>query len=105
MPMTGDPGGAAGTTPADPAGETHRYAQLKAWRLAEAKRQALPAYVILHDATLAEIARRQPRDLDALAEVPGIGARKLERYGPALLELMAGLEWDPSHDCKAERSR
>jgi ATP-dependent DNA helicase RecQ len=86
-------------------GEAQRYAQLKAWRLAEAKRQALPAYVILHDATLAEIARRQPRDLDTLAGIPGIGARKLERYGPALLELMAGLEWDPSYDYKAERSR
>ena len=68
--------------------ESERYARLKAWRLAEARRQALPAYVILHDATLAEIARRRPRDLDALADVPGIGARKLERYGPALLELM-----------------
>jgi len=70
-------------------GEAQRYEQLKSWRLAEAKRQALPAYVILHDATLAEIARRKPRDLDALAEIPGIGARKLERYGPALLELLA----------------
>jgi ATP-dependent DNA helicase RecQ len=90
LPLTVAPGGAVGTTPADPAGEAHRYAQLKAWRLAEAKRQALPAYVILHDATLAEIARRQPRDLDALAEIPGIGARKLQRYGPALLELLAG---------------
>jgi ATP-dependent DNA helicase RecQ len=83
------PGGATEITSSDPAGETHRYAQLKAWRLAEAKRQALPAYVILHDATLAEIARRQPGDLGALAEIPGIGARKLERYGPALLELLA----------------
>jgi ATP-dependent DNA helicase RecQ len=74
----------------DAAGEAGRYARLKAWRLAEARRQALPAYVILHDATLAEIARRQPRDLAALEEIPGIGARKLERYGPALLELLAG---------------
>ena len=89
MPMTTAPGGTAEPTSADPAGEAQRYAQLKAWRLAEAKRQALPAYVILHDATLAEIARRQPRDLDVLAEIPGIGARKLERYGPALLELLA----------------
>ena len=87
--MTTASSGTAETTSADPAGEAQRYAQLKAWRLAEAKRQALPAYVILHDATLAEIARRQPRDLDALAEIPGIGARKLERYGPALLELLA----------------
>jgi ATP-dependent DNA helicase RecQ len=44
--------------------------------------------VILHDATLVEIARRQPRDLDALAGIPGIGARKLERYGAALLEVL-----------------
>ena len=73
----------------DPAGEAGRYAQLKAWRLAEARRQAVPAYVILHDATLVELARRQPRDIGALAEVPGIGARKLERYGPALLEVLA----------------
>jgi len=80
----------AATSPptADAAGEAGRYARLKAWRLAEAQRQALPAYVILHDATLAELARRMPRDLTALAEVPGIGARKLERYGPALLELL-----------------
>jgi len=48
--------------------------------------------VILHDATLAEIAHRQPRDLAALEEIPGIGARKLERYGPALLDLLAGPE-------------
>ena len=72
----------------DPAGAADRYARLKAWRLAEARRQALPAYVILHDATLAEIARRCPADLEALADIPGLGARKLERYGPALLELL-----------------
>jgi ATP-dependent DNA helicase RecQ len=72
------------------AGEAERYARLKAWRLEEARRQAVPAYVILHDATLAEIARREPRDLDALREIPGIGARKLERYGDALLEVVGG---------------
>jgi ATP-dependent DNA helicase RecQ len=72
----------------DPAGEAARYSRLKEWRLAEARRQAVPAYVILHDATLAEIARREPRDLDALGEIPGIGARRLERYGAALLEVM-----------------
>ncbi len=83
------PPSAATLTPAaDTAGEAERYTHLKAWRLAEARRQALPAYVILHDATLAEIARRAPRDLAALAEVPGIGVRKLERYGLALLELL-----------------
>jgi ATP-dependent DNA helicase RecQ len=85
--------GANATDPAastDPAGEAARYARLKAWRLEEARRQALPAYVILHDATLAEIARRRPADLAALAEIPGIGARKLERYGAAVLGLVSG---------------
>jgi ATP-dependent DNA helicase RecQ len=62
--------------------------RLKAWRLTEARTQAVPAFVILHDKTLAEIARRRPRDLTALGSISGIGARKLERYGPALIELM-----------------
>jgi ATP-dependent DNA helicase RecQ len=82
-------GGALPATGAThPAGEAGRYARLKAWRLTEARRQAVPAYVILHDATLAEIARREPRDLDALGDIPGIGARKLERYGAALLDVL-----------------
>jgi ATP-dependent DNA helicase RecQ len=59
---------------------------LKAWRSSEARSQAVPAYVILHDRTLAEIARRRPDSTVALASIAGIGARKLERYGPALLE-------------------
>jgi ATP-dependent DNA helicase RecQ len=92
MPAAGAKATAEGiahdSVPADAAGEPERYARLKAWRLAEARRQAVPAYVILHDATLVEIARRQPRDLDALAGMPGIGTRKLERYGAALLELV-----------------
>ncbi len=65
--------------------------RLKAWRLAEARAQAVPAYVILHDSTLADIARRAPRDIGALAGIAGIGARKLERYGSALLEIVAAV--------------
>jgi ATP-dependent DNA helicase RecQ len=61
---------------------------LKAWRRDEARSQGVPAYVILHDSTLAEIARTRPRDLDALAGLGGIGAKKLERYGDALLQLL-----------------
>ena len=63
---------------------------LKDWRMKEANAQGVPAYVIFHDATLAEIAARQPSSLEELAEIPGIGKRKLERYGEALLELIAG---------------
>jgi ATP-dependent DNA helicase RecQ len=77
------PGGALDAPGAD------RLSRLKSWRLAEAKAQGVPAYVILHDATLAEIARRTPRDLGALGGIPGIGAKKLERYGAALLDVVA----------------
>ncbi len=62
---------------------------LKDWRLQEANQQGVPAYVIFHDTTLAEIAARQPTSLEELAEIPGIGKRKLERYGEALLEQIA----------------
>jgi ATP-dependent DNA helicase RecQ len=59
--------------------------RLKAWRLGESRAQAVPAYVILHDKTLVDIAKMRPRTLDALGAIAGIGARKLERYGDALI--------------------
>jgi len=62
--------------------------RLKAWRLAEARAQSVPAFVILHDSTLMEIARTRPQNLAALAGVGGIGTKKLERYGAALLDLL-----------------
>ena len=40
--------------------------------------------------TLAEIARQRPRDVDALGDISGIGARKLERYGSALIGITSG---------------
>jgi ATP-dependent DNA helicase RecQ len=49
----------------------------------------VPAYVILHDSTLAELARRRPQTVAELATVSGIGARKLDRYGGALLGVLA----------------
>jgi len=61
--------------------------RLKEWRRNEARSQGVPAYVILHDSSLTEIARARPADIDALAQVGGVGAKKLERYGAALIEL------------------
>ena len=49
----------------------------------------MPPYVVFHDATLAAIAAAHPRDLGALSGIAGIGQKKLERYGPALLEILA----------------
>ena len=64
--------------------------RLKAWRLNESRTQSVPAFVILHDKTLAEIARQRPPDLMALRDISGIGATKLERYGPVLVGIVAG---------------
>ncbi|HET7844076.1 MAG TPA: DNA helicase RecQ [Xanthomonadales bacterium] len=66
-----------------------RFERLRAWRAATAREQNVPAYVIFHDATLAQLAGVRPRSLEALATVPGVGTRKLERYGDALLALLA----------------
>jgi ATP-dependent DNA helicase RecQ len=70
---------------------------LRAWRLGEARRQELPPYVIFHDSTLIEVARRRPVSLPALARIPGIGRSKLERYGSAVIEIVAAGRPDRSH--------
>ncbi|AVP96564.1 DNA helicase RecQ [Ahniella affigens] len=61
---------------------------IKAWRQARAKAQNLPAYVILHDATIQAIAARLPESLDELAEVHGLGQAKISRYGTELIDLV-----------------
>jgi len=66
-----------------------RFINLKAWRAEVAREHNLPAYVIFHDATLAEIARRRPHTLDDLQGISGIGAKKLEAYGADVLRVVA----------------
>jgi DNA helicase II / ATP-dependent DNA helicase PcrA len=65
------------------------YAVLKKWRLETAKAEERPAYVIFHNSTLAEIVRRAPRSRQELADVPGVGPAKLERYGDEVLAVLA----------------
>ncbi|MFL5981822.1 MAG: ATP-dependent helicase [Gaiellaceae bacterium] len=64
------------------------YAALKKWRLHRATADDLPAYIVFHNATLAEIAGRKPRDLSELGAVPGVGPTKLERYGDEVLAVL-----------------
>jgi DNA helicase-2/ATP-dependent DNA helicase PcrA len=64
------------------------YTALKKWRLQRATADDLPAYVVFHNATLAEIAGRKPRDLSELGTVPGVGPTKLERYGSEVLAVV-----------------
>jgi DNA helicase II / ATP-dependent DNA helicase PcrA len=65
------------------------YHALKRWRLERAKSDEIPAYVVFHNSTLAEIAARQPKTIAELASVPGVGPAKLERYGR---DVLAALE-------------
>lgn len=62
--------------------------RLKQWRTGVAKEQQVPAYVVFTDATLTAIAELRPTDGAALVRIPGIGARKLERYGDDVLALV-----------------
>jgi DNA helicase-2/ATP-dependent DNA helicase PcrA len=62
---------------------------LKAWRLERARKDDVPAFVVFHDKTLEEIARRRPQELWELAKVSGVGPAKLERYGDEVLAALA----------------
>jgi ATP-dependent DNA helicase RecQ len=64
------------------------FEALRAWRLEQARLQSVPPYVVFHDSHLRTIAAHQPATLEALSELKGIGPRKLEQYGGAVLELV-----------------
>ncbi|MBN8759454.1 MAG: ATP-dependent DNA helicase RecQ [Thiobacillus sp. SCN 64-35] len=65
------------------------FLSLRAWRRETANEKGVPAYVILHDATLREIVARRPSTLDELGEISGLGTKKLEAYGEAVLAVVA----------------
>ncbi|MGO4410966.1 MULTISPECIES: DNA helicase RecQ [unclassified Brevundimonas] len=65
-----------------------RFEVLRAWRRDRAAEQHVPPYVIFQDKTLVEIALSEPRDLNALGRISGVGAGKLERYGKGVLEAL-----------------
>jgi DNA helicase II / ATP-dependent DNA helicase PcrA len=63
--------------------------RLKAWRLETANSASVPAFVVFTDATLAALAELKPTSQSQLLAIPGIGASKAEKYGPALFDLLA----------------
>ena len=65
-----------------------RFAALKAWRFEVAREHNLPAYVIFHDATLIAIAEQNPQALHELADINGMGVKKLEAYGEEVLRVV-----------------
>jgi DNA helicase-2/ATP-dependent DNA helicase PcrA len=57
-----------------------------------ARAASVPAYVVFTDATLTAIAEREPSSEGDLAQISGVGVRKLGLYGPAVLALIGGAE-------------
>ena len=67
------------------------FERLREWRSGVAREQGVPAYIVFGDATLRGIAATQPTTLEALSEVSGVGDKKLDTYGEAVLSVVAGV--------------
>ncbi|MHA3979765.1 DNA helicase RecQ [Halovulum sp. GXIMD14794] len=76
------------------------FAALKAKRRELAEEAKVPAYVVFPDRTLIEMAARRPTSLDEMRGVPGVGEKKLERYGAIFLEVITGEAPDPQHPAR-----
>ncbi|MFF4904770.1 ATP-dependent DNA helicase UvrD2 [Streptomyces sp. NPDC001260] len=66
------------------------YERLREWRAEQARRSGQPAFCVFTDKTLMAIAEAVPDDAHELARIPGVGQRKLNRYGSDVLALCAG---------------
>ncbi|WP_066641739.1 ATP-dependent DNA helicase UvrD2 [Serinicoccus hydrothermalis] len=71
------------------------FESLREWRRRTAQEGSVPAYVVFTDATLVAIAERAPTDQEGLAQISGVGQRKLDLYGEAVLRILSG-EADPA---------
>ena len=72
-----------------PPGAEPVFERLRAWRTSVAKELGMPPYVIFHDSTLRLIAAAPPSTLNELRQINGVGDTKLEKYGQAILDVLA----------------
>jgi DNA helicase-2/ATP-dependent DNA helicase PcrA len=89
VPVRADGPRAAAPARAPRATDTALLAALKTWRRERARADGVPAYVVLHDSHVEEIATRAPRSLVQLSRCAGIGPTKLERYGDEIIAVVA----------------
>jgi ribonuclease D len=78
--------------------DTELFERLRGWRSEQAKKQQVPAYVVLHNSHLEEISTHKPRTMHELGAIKGIGLRRAARYGDELLALIHGEEVAVSGD-------
>ena len=93
-PAGGRAGRAGGPTRAETSAalkEGPLHQALKTWRLERARADGVPAYVVFTNVTLDALAERAPTTLDGLRVIPGIGPAKRERYGQAVVDLIASV--------------
>ncbi|MER7797370.1 DNA helicase RecQ [Microbacterium sp. NPDC096154] len=83
--------GARRASVADQLAPEHRglFESLRSWRSEQAREQGVPAYIVFGDATLRALAEHRPSSIEALSRIPGIGERKREAYGDAVLAVIA----------------
>src|SRR6266496_1572618 len=83
-------GAIAAKVPASPVAEADLDLReyMRQWRRATAKEQGMPAYVVLHDSSLDEVCRLQPRSISELLKITGIGERKADLYGQGILSAL-----------------
>ena len=84
------PGAPMATAAHTPSPDEGLLEALRRWRRERSAEDGVPAYVVFHDTTLAEIADARPRNLPALRRIRGMGPTKLERYGPEILAVIEG---------------
>jgi ATP-dependent DNA helicase RecQ len=85
----------AGSSPVDedlPAVDAALFERLRSWRGEQAKRQRVPAYVVLHNSHLEAISARKPGTIHELGAIKGVGLRRAARYGDEILALIRGEE-------------
>jgi ATP-dependent DNA helicase RecQ len=74
------------------------FERLRSWRSEQAKKQQVPAYVVLHNSHLEEISTQKPSTIHELGAIKGVGLRRAARYGDELLALIHGEEVTVEHD-------
>ncbi len=73
-----------------PEGDRDLFEALRTWRAEQAREQGVPAYIVFGDATLRALAEHRPRSIADLDGITGIGAKKREAYGDAVVAVIAG---------------
>jgi ATP-dependent DNA helicase RecQ len=92
MPVGAAPSAGHPAAPAPGGSEERRAELLRSWRLERARTDGVPAYHVLHDSTLVELARLAPRSAAELLGVRGIGPAKAERYGEEVIAVIGSAE-------------